>query len=416
MKTDHKYSFLIFLFLLLLFSRCGNEASEPIPPQKVTIADIWIGNVTDYDGDNYVSFFNLYFDLNINKGSKEAFVLMGIRFYDEADTATYFELFSTESFTIEGNTDDDVLYIGVELPSNDYPATGYDLLFLVLDSNNPESRLAEMSATNQEIFSNVPLEPAEIDNNIWIFDTWFDDEVDIDGDGYNSEAWLVFDVDEASGSGAEVYLDISYRESGATSFIPLVRTETFTVIEEADDPRGIRITDYYDFNIGSYDFRIDLKFAGYNIVEDWEDASTDADLSGVQLELSSEDIPQELSVWNAWRSAVVDNDLDSYYSSVVITIDIDVSYGEADVYMRVYYKPSTESTYTFGAETQPFHITGNSSNDDQSIEFWDFPFGLWDLKFEILFVGSGNVELTYDDTNDFDLNDVPLETVSEDTP
>jgi hypothetical protein len=136
----------------------------------------------------------------------------------------------------------------------------------------------------------------------------------------------------------------------------------------------------------------------------------------VHLELSSEDIPQELSVWNAWRSAVVDNDLDSYYSSVVITIDVDVSYGEADVYMRVYYKPSTELTYTFGAETQPFHITGNSSNDDQSIEFWDFPFGLWDLKFEILFVGSGNVELTYDDTDDFDLNDVPLETVLEDTP
>ncbi len=59
MKTVYKYSYLSLLFLPLFFSQCGNKASEPTPAQVVTIADMWYGNVTDYDGDGFVSFFNL---------------------------------------------------------------------------------------------------------------------------------------------------------------------------------------------------------------------------------------------------------------------------------------------------------------------------------------------------------------------
>lgn len=543
MKTVLRHSYLLLLLLPLFLSHCG-KASEPTPAQVVTIADMWVGNLTDYDQDGYYSFFNLYFDLNVNRESKEVFVLLAIRFYDSADTATYYELFTTESFTIEGNSSDDALYVDVELPSNAFPATGYDFLFLVFDSKDPIRLLAEMSATDQELLSNVPLEhidndvavtignmwisdtvdtdgdgyyssfhlnfdlnatggskevfvmlarrfydpndtepyieyftsadftvtgneldvkyfiipiseadfsqagydflfivfdssdpevrwvevsagtspmlrnfliePTETDNKIWIYDAWFEDEIDLDEDGYNSEAWLVFDVDEENGPDEDVYVDISYRTSGTPTYMHLVTTEAFTVTREADDPRGIEVTEYHNFNHGSYDFKIDLKFDDYNIIEDWVDASTDTDLSGVQLELSSEDVPQELSVWDAWRSEVVDNDLDAYYSSVVITIDVDVSYGEADVYMRVYYKPSTASTYTFLAETEPFHVIGNSSDDDRSYRFSNFSHGLWDLRFAVLYVGSSVIELIYDNIDDFDLNDIPLETNAED--
>jgi hypothetical protein len=30
---------------------------------------MWVGNLTDYDQDGYYSFFNLYFDLNVNMES-----------------------------------------------------------------------------------------------------------------------------------------------------------------------------------------------------------------------------------------------------------------------------------------------------------------------------------------------------------
>jgi len=196
--------------------------------------------------------------------------------------------------------------------------------------------------------------------------------------------------------------------------MPLVTTLSFIVNGTDNDPRGIDITDYLNFNHGSYDFKIDLKFAGYDIIEDWTDASTDGDLSNVQLELASEDVLQELSVWNAWRSEVVDNDLDSYYSSVVITIDIDVDPGDADVYLRIGYKPSAESIYTFFNPTDPFYISGNSRDDDKSYIFSNFGHGQYDFRFEVLIVDNDIVQVIYDDTDEPDLNDVRLETNAED--
>jgi hypothetical protein len=40
----------------------------------------------------------------------------------------------------------------------------------------------------------------------------------------------------------------------------------------------------------------------------------------------------------------------------------------------------------------------------------------WDIKFEIFFVGSSSFELTHDDTNDSDLDNIPMETEADDTP
>ena len=292
-----------------------------------------------------------------------------------------------------------------------------DAPLIVFDSSDPEVRLVEVSATNSPILRNVSLEPTDTDNKIWIYDTWIADEVDIDGDGYHSEAYLVFDVDEENGSGEDVYMDIWYKKSASQNYIPLVTTESFTVTGEADDPRGIEVTNFHNFNHDSYEFRIDLKFAGYDDnIEDIKNALTDVDLRAVWLELPSEDVPQELSVWRIWPSELFDRDRDGYYSSVVISIDIDVSYGETDVYMKVYYKNDSESTYTHLDDTDPFHITEDSSIDVYSIEFLNFPHGQWDLKFEILFYGSFSVELTYDETNDSDLNNIFMETDAEDNP
>jgi hypothetical protein len=517
---------------------------------------MWIGNLTDYDGDGYYSYFNLYFDLDINRGSREVFVLLAIRFYDTADTTTYVELLRTQAFTVEEGATDDALYIDVELPSNTLPAAGYDFLFLVVRGEDIKEtdpgllrRLAESSATDQDLLSNIPLEhndddvavllnsmgisdsvdldgdkykssfhinfylealggskeiyvilaarehdpedmdsysgylgsdpfiidanqggglvlidfpidnsdgyfpqgeydflfivfdnsvpdlrlvevsasttdmlnniriePTDTDNKIWIYDAWFDDDqgVDSDGDGFLSEAYLIFDIDEENGAGEDVVADISYKATGTSTYIPLGTTNVFNVTGIADDPVSVEVNQNQTFSNGSYDFKIDLRFDGYNIIEDWTDASTDADLAGIQLELSSEDTPQELSVWNIWPSELFDNDRDGYYSSVVISTDIDVSYGEADVFIRVYYKNSAESSYTYLGDSNPVHLTEDSSTDVLSLQFTNFDHGMWDLRFEILFEGSSNVELTYDESNEPDLNDIFMETSQED--
>jgi hypothetical protein len=522
----------------------------------ITIADMWVGNLRDYDQDGYYSYFNLYFDLDINSGERKVFVLLAIRFYDQADTSIYVELLRTKTFSVKEGVTDDALFFDVELPSNTFPVTGYDFLFLVIrgeDVNETDPgrlrRLAETSATDEDLLSNVPLEhkdydavvllnsmgltdsvdtdgdgfkssfhanflleaiggskeifvilaarehdptdtetytgylesdpfmidpdenagfvlvdfpidnsdgyfsqggydflfivfdnsvpdlrlievsastssmlnnvliePTEIDNKILIYDAWFDSEdgVDVDGDGFYSEAWLVFDIDEENGSGEDVFVDISYRPSGSGTYLPLGTTDAFTINGTDYDPITVEVNQNQILSNDSYDFRIDLKFDGYDTIEDWTDASLDSDLSGVQIELSFEDQPQELSVWNIWPAELFDNDRDGYYSRVVISTDIDVSYGEADVFIRVYYKTSAEVTYTYLGDSDPVTVTGNSSTDVLSLEFTGFEHGLWDLRFEILFEGSDTVELVYDESNEPYLNDIFMETAAED--
>jgi hypothetical protein len=531
--------------LPLIFSHCGSSSSDPEQVQKVTITDLWATGAVDHDGDNYISSFILNFDLDINFGVERGYVLLAIRYYDVSDTATYFELFSTNEFEItEESGPWEVL---VDLPAG-LPPAGYDLLFLVLDSDDPERRLAESSATDRDLLRNVPLEhidddlllviedlwmsdtsdvdgdgylsafrfnfnldapggekdvygmlaarfhdpadtaayapylitedlnivgtefdlrsfdivnltpdflqdsydflfivfdasernlrlaetsatdnpelrnvklePTDTDNEIYIFDASFIDSADYDGDGYNSEFTLEVDIDEMNGSGEDVYLDLFYRESGSTTYTKFGTTNSFDISGDLYDPVFIDINQNQAFSQGTYDFRVEVKFEGYDITEDWTDASIDSDLSGVKLELSSEDIAQELTVWNAWRSMVEDNDLDSFYSNVVITIDVDVSYGEADIYMKIYSKLSSESSYTQIFTTDPIHLIGDSSDDDFNLQLYveGIAPNFWDIKFEIFFVGSNDVEITYDDTIDPDLNDIPMETVEDDTP
>jgi hypothetical protein len=101
-----------------------------------------------------------------------------------------------------------------------------------------------------------------------------------------------------------------------------------------------------------------------------------------------------------------------------ITIDVDVSYGETDIFMKVYYKNYTESTYTHLLDTEPIHLIGNSADDDYNLPLYvenTIP-SWWDIKFEIFFVGSSSFELTHDDTNDSDLDNIPMETEADDTP
>ncbi|MEE9119288.1 MAG: hypothetical protein V3U02_11950, partial [Calditrichia bacterium] len=212
-------------------------------------------------------------------------------------------------------------------------------------------------------------------------------------------------------SGEEVYVEISYRPFGTTDYMSLGPTGVFTVNGVDYDPIFIDINQHQFFDHGAYDFKIDLKFGGYNIIEDWADASTFSELSGVKLELQSED--QQLSVDDAWQSSEFDNDSDTYNYWVVMSIDIEVNVGGTDVLVRPGYKLTDDLTYTFTDFTDTLHVvSGSLANGDYL--YRNFDYGIYDIAFEISFLGSENVQLMYDATDDSDLADIRLENWSED--
>jgi hypothetical protein len=173
----------------------------------------------------------------------------------------------SDDFVVDGNSAGSgnvVLNMPVDNSDAYFSQGAYDFLFIVFDAVDRDFRLTESSATDNSLLRNVLIEPSDTDNKIYLYDSWFEDEVDIDGDGYHSEAWFVFDVDEENGSGEDVYVDISYR--------PFETTDAFSVNGVDSDPIPIEVNQYQSFSHGSYDFKIDLKFDSYNIIEDWTDA------------------------------------------------------------------------------------------------------------------------------------------------
>ena len=94
MKTVYRYSYLLLLLLPLFLSHCGNKASDPTPTQTVTIADMWVGNVTDYDGDGYVDIFvandhmiNSLYHNEEGSGFRDMGIMSGVAF-NQAGEAT----------------------------------------------------------------------------------------------------------------------------------------------------------------------------------------------------------------------------------------------------------------------------------------------------------------------------------------
>ena len=420
MKLMNILSLCIILLLPLFLSNCS-ESSEPKPKQVLELVEAKISEPVDNDQDGFQSSFHVNFELSVNTGSKDVYAWLGIRFYDPQDTAKYYTYFPSTQITVESGSANNSWYINVssDLGEDGYlPQAGYDLFLLIsnnADPNDFNARIIEVTATDLSAFSNIPIEPTVTDIGITIFDAWFEGGTDNDLDGYNSEDILWVDVDEASDQGTDVYLGLSYRLSGTSTYTPIAATEAFTVTgNAAEDVVGLVVTDIMDFPHNIYDFRVDLMYDGWIIIEDTADPSTSPTLGSVQLETDAEDIAQTLSVYDAWWSRVQDNDLDSYYSEIDISIDADVSTGSAEVYFRIWAKSSTEQFYTDLGTTNPFTINGSSSSDDRTYTFYDFPHGFHDIRFELMFYGSSTVQVTYDDTDDAQLNNIPLELYSED--
>ncbi len=313
MKLSYRMLVILIPLLTIFFSNC--QKSQESTKQTLTIKDIWITDSEDMDGDGYVSYYRLNFDLDVNTGSKDVFIWVGIQFYDQADTAqTYYEYIETLNFTVEGSSEDDALYIDIGKPNGELVQAGYDFLFIVHDASEPDTRLAEASDGDDADLSNIPIESSATDIGVTIFDAWFDNYVDQDGDGYNSKATLFVDVDENSGNGAEVQLALYEKTSGSADYNFIGLTDAFTITGEAVEDVIAMTLDGFDY--GSYDFMVELIFTGSYFLEDKKEAATWPDLKAIKMELASEDEPSFPITFNNMVYTDIDITISGYGTKI----------------------------------------------------------------------------------------------------
>ena len=136
-----------------------------------------------------------------------------------------------------------------------------------------------------------------------------------------------------------------------------------------------------------------------------KDASHDADLNDEKFEPGV-----TYSIYNASWTSLVDVDADGYNESGNLNIDVDVSSGTHSVYLKLYYKKYSSSTYTLVGTTSNFSITDASSTDKYIFGLSGFSERtMYDFKIEVYEAGGTTVKAMKDASHDADLNDEKFE-------
>lgn len=251
-----------------------------------------------------------------------------------------------------------------------------------------------------------------------VFDAWWSDEVDQDGDDYYQSARLNFDIDVDTGTHM-IRVKIYYRETGTSTYTLYYTTTPFEITEyESDDAYWVAMGDPNpELDRGAYDFLVRVYPAEGDEVLAECDRSNDSDLAEVYCEPADED-GAGYSLYNAWWTDVIDMDSDTYARSGNLNFDIDISLGSDVVYVKLYYKLTSASAYSFYAESDTFTIEGYSAGEGAYISIGatnpELTQGLYDFKMEVLRYETDAVVVTATSEDDGSLGYNGFETTVED--
>lgn len=158
MKLNCKLLLICLLLPLLFAIQCSNPTKSKSKKTVVTIMDIWFSDAVDNDGDGFNSYARLNFDLDVNTSSYNVFIIIGLRFYDQADTGTYYLYLKSENFNIEGTGSGDAKYISIGLPNLELPMASYDFILQVFSTSNENVIIAQAKWSDFSTLGNVPME------------------------------------------------------------------------------------------------------------------------------------------------------------------------------------------------------------------------------------------------------------------
>lgn len=379
------------LALILLLSgylnNCSSSSESKPKKQVVSFADVWFSDGIDNDQDGYYSYLRLNFDLDVSTGSTDLFVQVYWRFTDPLDTAGYWTYMESTVFSINGSTSDDAVYISVGSPNDELTEDSYDFMIWVYQESDPDNPILELASYNDDNFdnalTNIQIEESITDAALTIYDSYWDDVVDNDEDGYASQANLVVDVDVNLGVTTYVYLVIYQKSYSSSSYSLLAVTETFP-ISGTNSTDAVSMT-IDDFPHGLYDFKIDVYYDVGYYVEDTDDASTNSDLNDVQLELAAEDIAP-LGMWmyydDSYLEDALSSDLPSYFAVRFNQPSGAVTCSVREIYLYVTSRDTTASYANF-------KIWSSTINNLPSTYLYD---------------GTTNVYIAYDGNNYYPVN------------
>ena len=331
------------------------------------IYDNYWGDAVDMDGDGYTRYRKLYTDVDVDDGSTRSIYLKIWR--RPASSATYTLYFTTPNYSITGASGNDWIWVAVGSPN---PELNHDTYYFTVQVFEAGGTTVKDEATkdtdadlNNELFETIVQDPAGPVYSIW--DNYWADAVDIDGDGYNRYRKLYTDVDVNDGSTRSIYLKIWVKPASSGTYTLYFTTPNFSITgATGNDWIWVAVgSPNTQLNQDSYDFYVQVFEAGGTTVKDYSDQYSDADLDNELFETIAQDPAGVVyTIWDNYWADAVDMDGDGYTRYRKLYTDVDVNDGSTrSIYLKIWVKPASSGTYTLYFTTPNFSITGATGND-----------------------------------------------------
>lgn len=247
---------------------------------------------------------------------------------------------------------------------------------------------------------------------------WWSDSIDTNQDHYVSSKRLNFDVHIQENVTRTINARVFYKLHDASSFTFYAFLGEHTAYgSDTKNPFFVPIgSPNAELPRGYYDFKIEIYEAGKTRIEATTGQKDSVQTSTQRFEQSSND--KNYTIHAQWMDKY-DRSNNSYwrYAKLVLNVDIDAPLNK-NVYAKLYYKKSVDTTYQLYYQFPTFSIYYNNAQDTVSCfvgtPTLELAHGTYDFKIE-MYEAANNILVALVDESTLELNDVKFESEKDDS-
>ncbi len=280
------------------------------------IKDAWWSDTADADSNGCIESGRLTWDADVLDGSTRQ--VSAQVFYRPECTSEWTYYYTTACWTITGEQTDDTYFVTVDnLPRGDYE---FSIILYQCGGSDP---VATRDNEDDSDLDNICLESLVTYS---IYDAWWADEKDADGDGCRDSGLLAWDADVDEGLTRSVQGHVYYRLVGEYGWTYYHSTECYDITGKSRD-------DAYFLSIqglepGRYEFIIDLYECNGHGKAAERSNEDDPDLADQCFdEYEPPPDPTGFIIRDVWWTGGVDADNDGYHESYTLVWDPNVDEG-----------------------------------------------------------------------------------------
>jgi len=232
-------------------------------PKKSTTAfgfqifDSWVSLDSDLDNDGYYSGLTVNFDADYEYGYAEVYA----KIYLSYEGGDWFQLYSSEDFSIYGNESDDYYSVSLDL-NYDIPTGEYDLLIDLYQVGYSDIVATAAPEDDYDLYG-LLLEDYEHESSTYISYVASELYTDRDHDGYYTQLTLEYDLDTFD-TGRSVYAEVDIINTETHERV-IVSTVDFILGNQTEfidiDFSSGYVSSYYDFEIRIFDAYSNMQLA-----------------------------------------------------------------------------------------------------------------------------------------------------------